>query len=138
MVNPRVFEKLQWPWYKKMVESYVSEGYTVILHLDGNWTPLLEYYTDLPPRSCVMELDITDMKKAKAVVGHMMCIKGNVNPVTLAMGNSEMVEAECKRLIDDCAPGGGFILSSGCEAPPNSRPENIREMIRCAREYGSY
>jgi uroporphyrinogen decarboxylase len=54
------------------------------------------------------------------------------------MGTPADVERECKDLIDTCASGGGFILSSGCEAPPNSRPENIRTMIQCAREYGRY
>jgi uroporphyrinogen-III decarboxylase len=86
----------------------------------------------------VVELDITDMLHAKRVLGDTLCIKGNIDPTLLVFGTPDEVEAECKRLIDGCAPGGGFILSSGCEAPPNARPENIRAMLRCAVEYGVY
>lgn len=138
IVNPKVFEKLQWPWYREMAEAFTAAGYRVLLHLDGDWGPLLGHFTDLTPRKYVMELDVTDMKKAKDVVGKTMCIKGMVSPLTLATGTPADVERECKKFIDDCAPGGGFILSSGCEAPPNSRPGNLKMMIKCAREYGRY
>lgn len=137
-VNPKVFETIQWPAYREMAEAFTSAGFRVILHLDGDWEPLLDHFADLTPKRYVMELDITDMKKAKEKVGRVMCIKGNVNPLTLATGTPGDVERECRGLIDGCAPGGGFILGSGCEAPPNSRPENIRAMIRCASEYGKY
>jgi hypothetical protein len=137
-MNPKIFEKIQWPWYKEMAESFTAAGFKVLLHLDGNWGPLLPHFTDLTPKKYVMELDVTDMKRAKSTVGHMMCIKGMVGPLTLATGTVAEVERECKQFIDDCAPGGGFILSSGCEAPPNTKPENLRMMITCAREYGRY
>jgi hypothetical protein len=137
-MNPKLFEKIQWPWYKEMAESFTGAGFKVLLHLDGDWGPLLDHFTELTPRRYVMELDVTDMKLAKQKVGRVMCIKGMVSPLTLATGTPADVERECKGFIDDCAPGGGFILSSGCEAPPNTRPENLRMMIRCAREYGRY
>jgi len=137
-MNPKIFEKIQWPWYKEMAEAFTEAGFIVLLHLDGNWGPLLEHFTELTPRRYVMELDVTDMRRAKEVLGNRMCLKGAVDPLTLAIGSQDDVERECKRLIDDCAGGGGFILSSGCEAPPNSQPENIRMMIRCAHRYGEY
>ncbi|GAB4354448.1 MAG: hypothetical protein Kow0099_38590 [Candidatus Abyssubacteria bacterium] len=138
MVAPRMFETFAWPWLKQQVIEYSKAGYLVILHLDGNWNPLLEYFTELPPGSAVVELDISDMLLAKRVLQKTLCIKGNVDPVLLAFGSEQEVETACKRLIDGCAHGGGFILSSGCEAPPNSKPENIRAMLRCAVEYGAY
>jgi Uroporphyrinogen decarboxylase (URO-D) len=137
-VNPKIFEKIQWPYYKEMAEAYTKAGFKVILHLDGDWGPLLDHFTDLTPKMYVMELDVTDMKLAKKVVGKTMCIKGMVDPMTLARGTVKEIEIECKQFIDDCASGGGFILSSGCEAPPDTKPENIKMMIKCAQEYGKY
>ncbi len=138
MVSPAMFERFAWPWLKQQVLAYSGAGYLVILHLDGNWNPLLEYFTELPAGSAVVELDISDMFLAKRILSKKLCIKGNVSPALLAFGPPEEVEDACRQLIDGCAPGGGFILSSGCEAPPNSRPENIRAMLRCALEYGRY
>jgi len=48
------------------------------------------------------------------------------------------IEDYCKKLIDDCAPGGGFVLAAECETPWDSKPENIRAMITTAEEYGQY
>ncbi|RJP73908.1 MAG: hypothetical protein C4532_03535 [Candidatus Abyssobacteria bacterium SURF_17] len=138
MVSPRMFEKFAWPWLKEQVMAYSKAGYLVILHLDGNWDPLMEYFTELPVGSAVVELDISDMAHAKRILGGKLCIKGNVDPTLLAFGSPAEVEKACKSLIDTCADGGGFILSSGCEAPPNANPDNIRMMFRCALEYGAY
>jgi hypothetical protein len=138
MVSPKMFEKLAWPWLKRQVLAYFKEGYRVILHLDGDWTPLLELLSQLPAGSAVVELDITDMLQAKRVLAKKLCVKGNIDPTLLAFGSPKEVERACKTLIDNCAEDGGFILSSGCEAPPNSNPENLRTMLRCAVEYGKY
>ena len=138
MVSPKMFEKFAWPWLKEQALAYSEAGYLVILHLDGDWNPLLDFFAELPVGCAVVELDVSDMLLAKRVLGDTLCIKGNVDPTLLAFGSPTEVETECKRLIDGCASGGGFILSSGCEAPPNSKPENIRAMLRCAVEYGRY
>ncbi|NIQ40318.1 MAG: hypothetical protein GTN81_17305 [Proteobacteria bacterium] len=138
LVSPTVFEDLCWPWMKKIVEEFLEENCTVILHLDGNWTPLLHFFEDLPPRRIIMELENTDMKKAKEILGNTLCLKGNVPCTDLAFGTVTQVEDRCRELIDECAGGGGFILSSGCEAPANAKLENIEAMIHMATTYGTY
>jgi uroporphyrinogen decarboxylase len=46
------------------------------------------------------------------------------------------VMEECRRVIDDLAPGGGFILAPGCEYPPNANLMNAVVMVETARLYG--
>jgi len=138
LVSPKTFEDLCWPWMKEIIEAFLNEDCTIILHLDGNWTPFLPFFQDLPPRRIIMELENTDMKKAKRILGNRLCLKGNVSCSDLAFGTESTVEDRCKELIDDCAVGGGFILSSGCEAPANAKPENIEAMIKTAITYGKY
>jgi uroporphyrinogen-III decarboxylase len=53
----------------------------------------------------------------------------------LVYGSEEEVDQYCKQLIEDCADGGGFILGSECEVPWDSKPENIRAMIKAAKKY---
>jgi len=138
LVSIKMFKDLCWPWMKKIIQDLLEENCTVILHLDGNWTPFLHFFRDLPTNRIIMELENTDMKKAKKIVGNKICLKGNVSCTDLAFGTVSQVEDRCKRLIDDCGVGGGFILSSGCEAPVNSKPENIAAMIDTAITYGRY
>jgi len=138
MVSPKTFEDLCWPWMKKMVEEFLRDDCTIILHLDGNWKPLYRFFEDLPPKRIIMELEFSDMKEAKRVLGNTLCLKGNVSCTDLAFADVNRVKDQCKKLIDECASGGGFILSSGCEAPFDSKPQNIEAMIETALTYGRY
>lgn len=138
LVSPKTFETLCWPWLRQMVLAFVESGYTVLLHLDGHWEPLFEYFQEFPRGRILFELENCDMAVAKRALGGMACLKGNISPRLLAFGAPAEVEDACRRLLDVCAPGGGFILSSGCEVPFNANPENIRTMVRVATEYGAY
>jgi uroporphyrinogen-III decarboxylase len=81
--------------------------------------------------------DRTDMARAERILGPTCCIEGNVPTSLLAAGTPEEVTAECRRLIEACAPGGGYILGSGgtVEFP---RLANLKAMAAAAREYGRY
>jgi len=48
------------------------------------------------------------------------------------------VKKYCKKLIEDCAEGGGFILSTECETPWDAKPENVKAIIDSAKKYGKY
>jgi len=138
LVSPKMFEDLCWPWMKQIIEALLSDGCSIIVHLDGNWKPFYHFFQDFPPKRIIMELEYTDMKEAKRILGNTLCLKGNVSCQDLAFGTEDDVRDICKRLIDDCASGGGFILSSGCEAPYNAKLQNIQVMIDTAKTYGKY
>ena len=54
--------------------------------------------------------------------------------VILATG---IPEERCRRLIDDCGPGGGYILGAGCIAE-DPKLENLRAMMDAVRDFGVY
>jgi hypothetical protein len=43
----------------------------------------------------------------------------------------------CHKLIETCAPGGGYILCSSA-SPDEIKLENLKAMVEAAREYGVY
>lgn len=59
-------------------------------------------------------------------------------PEMLVYGTPDDVDAYCKRLIEDCAEGGGFILEAECEVPWDSKPENIHAMLKAAEKTNPY
>jgi uroporphyrinogen decarboxylase len=60
---------------------------------------------------------------------------GNLDPTgVLAMGSCRDVEEKTGELLDVFENTTGFILNAGCAIPSTTPPENIRAMIRVARE----
>jgi uroporphyrinogen decarboxylase len=60
------------------------------------------------------------------------CLNGNIKPLSFVDGNSEEIAATAGGILNAMADRGGFILSSGCEIPPESKPENIVAMVSAA------
>jgi hypothetical protein len=133
---PAVFERFWWPYTRKIVDAFWSEGIVTLFHLDQCWDENLPYFRDLPRGSAVLELDgATDLVAAKQVLGGHLCLRGDVPAVLLSIGEPEQVAAYCRKLIDEVGGDGGFILGSGCSVPPNVKPQNFRAMIETAKRH---
>jgi uroporphyrinogen-III decarboxylase len=76
---------------------------------------------------------ISNIRKAKAMLGDMMCILGDVPAELLAFGSSEEVYRYASRLIVDIGPAG-YILASGCDIPANEKKENVKAMVDAANQ----
>jgi len=141
-VSPGVFNEFVFPYVKTQVDIAVNRGFKVHCHFDGDLTSLLDTLSHLAdglPRGRVMlDFEKTDMRKAKDILGDRICIFGNVPSSMLVYGSVEEVDKYCRRLIEDCAAGGGFILGSECEVPWDSKPENVRAVIDAAKRHGTY
>jgi len=126
---PSLWERFVFPYLKQMVDVALEEGAIAVLHFDANWTRDLERLRELPRGRCVLSLDgKTDIFKAKELLGDHMCIMGDVHASMFCLGTAEEVTAYCKRLIREIGPAG-FILSSGCDVPPDAKVENVKAMV---------
>jgi hypothetical protein len=132
----RIFERFEFPYLKKMVEAFVAEDITPILHFDSDWTLNMPYLRDLPARRFFLQLDSkTDVFKAKEDLKDTACIMGDVSPSLLSLGTPEEVADYCRNLIDVVGDGGGLILGVGCGVPVDARFENLKAMIDTARSH---
>lgn len=61
------------------------------------------------------------------------CLDGNIKSVAFVEGNPADIEAEAVNLLNAFRGRGGFILSSGCEIPPESMPENVAALVDATR-----
>ena len=77
------------------------------------------------------------MARAKATIGKVACIQGNMSLSLLHVGTAEEVAARTRELIDVAGKGGGFILDIGAVAD-EGKDENLAVMIKTAKEYGVY
>jgi hypothetical protein len=131
------FEKFYWPTLKKAIVATIALGCTVAPFFEGIWDKRLEYLQDLPVGKVVFHCELTDVFRAKKMIGDRMCIQGGVPPTILQAGTPQEVEAHCRKLIEEVGKGGGLILGPG-SAMDYAKPENVRAMVEAAKQYGQY
>jgi uroporphyrinogen-III decarboxylase len=71
-------------------------------------------------------------------LGGRFCLSGNVPVTLLSYGKPAEVRDYCKKLIDEVASDGGFIMDAAGVMFADARDENVRAMIETTREYGVY
>jgi hypothetical protein len=137
-MSRKQFEKFYWPSLKKVIDALIEEGIMVSLFAEGAYNQRLEYIGDFPKGWVTWMFDHTDMARAKKMIGDRCCISGNVPGSAVIFGTPQEVKDHCRRLIETCAPGGGYILAGGCTATETKNPDNFRAFMQAAREYGVY
>jgi hypothetical protein len=137
-LSPKQFERFSMPTLKKVVDAVIERGMVPLITLEGDCSHLFEYMLEFPPGKCVCNVDTGDIFKAKKVLEGHMCVAGNVPMNLMVAGTPDDIREYCKRLIDEVAPGGGFILSGALGIPDNARYENVRAMVEYVLENGRY
>ena len=71
--------------------------------------------------------------------GQKITLFGYVVPATFTyLGTPQEMYNESCRLLDKCMKGGGYVLSCGCECPPNGPFINAIAQCAAAHECGRY
>jgi hypothetical protein len=136
-MSQKQFETFYWPSLKKVMNAFVNEGLIQNLFAEGSFNTRLEYFNEFPKGSVSWLFDRSDMAKAKKVLGANCGISGNIPSSLMVTGSPADVKAYCKKLIEDCASGGGYMLAAGATAE-NPKLENLKAMIQAVNEYGVY
>jgi len=135
-ISNKQFEEFVLPTWLEFVWAMADAGADIVFHCDCDWTRFLPYFKEFPAKRCLLQLDgATDIFKAREVLKDHMALHGDVPAPLLTLGTPNEVYAYCKKLIDVIGKeGGGFVLSSGCSTPDNSKIENVRAMVRAGNE----
>ncbi len=142
--SPKNFRKYDLPFIQKAAEICKLYGVFSHLHVCGRSRKVVEMVceeTDVDVMEPLEEppggdVDIAEIKKR---YGHKICMKGNINTFEFMLqATPEQVEEKAKRLIDDCAADGGFILSTGDQCGRDTPDANIFKLAEVARTYGKY
>jgi uroporphyrinogen-III decarboxylase len=131
------FDTFYFPSLKKVMDAFIKEGYIITLFAEGSFDTRLESFTGFPKGSIHWQFDRTDMARAKQLFGGKFSLEGNVPSSMLVTGNPREVKEYCRKLIEVCGKGGGYILAGGASIG-NPKVENLRAMVEAAKEYGVY
>jgi uroporphyrinogen decarboxylase len=134
VVSPRLYRRFAWPYEKRVVEAAHGLGLPYMLHICGRTEPILEEM--VATGADALELDYkTDAHRARDILGGRVAFTGNIDPSgVLARGTPREVERKTRELLAVFAGTPRFILNAGCAIPSTTPPDNIRAMIKVARE----
>ena len=140
MMSPKKFTELLQPAYKIITDTVHERGCKIVLHTDGQITPLLDFIVgcgfdglqSLEPTAGV------DLALVKKKVGDKLCLMGNIDVAhVLTYGTKQEVYDAVKYAIKTAGPGGGFIVSAA-NMHPAIKVQNLRWMIEATHEFGNY
>ncbi len=138
LIAPRLFRRLILPRLQRLTAECHRLGVPFIKHTDGNITRVedillvesgIDAYQAIEPAA---GMDIVDLKRR---YGHRLTLMGNVDCAHLLVyGTPQEVAAETRRVIEACAPGGGFVLTSSNSIHSGVKVENYLAMLEAARQ----
>ena len=127
------FREIELPRLQRVFGAFKKAGAIVNwLHIAGPSEPILPFYPDLGVDIANIDYEVDPLKAQKALA--KTCIDGNIRPLSFVEATPETIADESYELIGLFAERCGFILSSGCEIPPESKPESITAMVVAGRE----
>ena len=131
------YKTFYWPFLKRAIEGLVERGCIVVIYCEGNDTPRLKYFVDVPKGKVVYHFATMDMAKAKEMLKGIAAISGNVPNRLLLTGSPDDVKAYCKWLIDTVGKDGGYIMDTSALLD-EAKLENVKAMFEFTHEYGVY
>lgn len=138
------FKRYELPFIKRASKLCKEAGIISHLHICGKSWQLVEIVAEETELDSMEPLEEpptgnVDMAEAKRRVGKKLCLKGNINTTsTMLTAAPNEIEDKCKKLIDDAAKDGGFILSTGDQCGRDTPDANLFKMAEVAKTYGKY
>jgi len=139
--SPAMFRRFILPRLQQIVKMAHVAGLIYLFRTDGNVWPITQ---DLFVNSGVDgygEIDIDagmNPAEIKRKLPHLTMWGGISCGKLLSFGTPAQVREAVKRVLEECMPGGGFILGSSNSIHHGVRTRNYLAMLEAAREFGAY
>ena len=126
------FREFELPRLKKIFKTFEVAGASAgWVHIAGPLGPALPFLGQTGAN--IFNFDYCVDPNDVLAVGPRLCFNGNIKSLDFETAQPEDIFNESLRLRELFSPRGGFILSSGCEIPPGSKPENIAALCEAVR-----
>lgn len=135
LVSPSLFRRFALPYEQQIASRSHVHGLPYVLHVCGNTGPILD---DLvATASDGLDIDYkTDARKAHCTMRDRTVFVGNIDPTSvLALGTPAMITQKTRELLEIFSDTPRVVLNAGCAIPPITPSENLKALIRTAREF---
>jgi hypothetical protein len=136
-LNRKQYEKFFWPGLKKIIDTTYEKGSTTWVQMQGDCHHILDYFLEVPKGSVVLNFESEDPIEVKKRLGHHIVIEAGLPLASYVHKSKQECLDEAKRIIEACAPGGGFIYAMGSGALSSSdiNQENMNAVFQLVHDY---
>jgi len=136
-----MFRRFMLPRVRKITRTAHEAGLVYLFRTDGDIWPIaqellvesgVDGYGEIDNDAGMDPAEVKRRFPDLTLWGGMSCGK------TLALGTPEQIREEVRRVMEACAPGGGFIFGSSNSIHNGIPTANFVAMQQAAREFGYY
>jgi len=136
VVPPGLFREMIGPRLARLFAAFTQAGgMGNWLHISGRTDAILPRYAALGANIANFDYCVDPRKLLTSLGSERLCLDGNVKPLSFVVDTPPDIERESVQLLRLFDRRGGFILSPGCEIPPESREANVAAMVRAALDW---
>lgn len=110
-LSTKDYEKFFWPYFKRMLMYVYEKGSKATIHCQGKWDRFFDYFLELPKGMLRVQVEKDDIISVKKRIGHHHTVEGGIPLTEYRYKSKEELIDMAKRILDECAPEGGFIFS---------------------------
>ncbi len=142
VLSKETWEKFEGPFSKRIADAVRDEGGLVVVHNCGGgvyFDAVIKWISPIAISHAYPAFDCTTWEEHADRWGREVVTIGYSDPANISfLLRPEEVIEDCRKQLETFKNvDHGFILSTGCEFPPNGNLLNARAMVEAAKIYGS-
>jgi uroporphyrinogen decarboxylase len=133
LLSPQLIEEFSTQYVREIVGTLQDKHFIVIYHNCGSAVPHL--ISSIMDTGCFAFHfgDSVDMLSMLEKVPRNYLVMGNVSPARVFnKGTTEQVRLETLKLLNKCGRYNNFVISSGCDIPPDVDLDNVATFFKTA------
>ena len=135
LLTPDLIDEFSTPYINEIVRATQTDQFAVIYHNCGNVARLLDSINKIEAYGYHFG-NMIDISEVLPKLPADKPVMGNIDPASqFRNGTPESVYQATKELLAKCSKYDNFIISSGCDIPPQSPWENIDAFFNAVADF---
>ena len=138
MLSPDLAREFSTPYVRKIVEAVEDDNFIVIYHNCGdNILLMIDSILECKASAYHFGNSVRMLDMLEKIPNNIV-VMGNLDPAgQIRNGTKESIKAKTKEIMSECCKFDNFVISSGCDIPPQSSWENIDAFFEAVKEFYS-
>lgn len=137
LLSPQQCDEFSSRYVKEIVDAVQDEGFFVVLHNCGNTKKLVNSMVSTGAKGYHFG-NAVDMVDVISQIPEDYLVFGNIDPSrVLNEGTAEVIKEKTEELLEKMKPYRHFILSSGCDLPPEVPLANLESFFEALDEFNN-